>query len=90
MPFADGFARAKAAFVSEDSISFGRLFINPGKIVCVGLNYRAHAEETGEALPKVPILFNKYSTAMNHHGGTIRVQNLPRKGCIFVLELPTD
>ena len=28
--------------------------------------------------------------AMDAHGGTLRVQNLPRKGCIFVLELPTS
>ena len=36
----------------------------PGKIVCVGLNYRAHAEEQGAQLPERPILFAKWPTAL--------------------------
>jgi 2-keto-4-pentenoate hydratase/2-oxohepta-3-ene-1,7-dioic acid hydratase in catechol pathway len=36
----------------------------PGKIVCVGLNYRAHAEESGLALPAEPLLFMKYPNAV--------------------------
>lgn len=35
----------------------------PSKIVCVGLNYRAHAVETGAAIPGEPVLFMKASTA---------------------------
>jgi 2-keto-4-pentenoate hydratase/2-oxohepta-3-ene-1,7-dioic acid hydratase in catechol pathway len=31
----------------------------PGKVVCVGLNYRDHAEETGAAIPREPVLFMK-------------------------------
>ncbi|MFJ3980702.1 fumarylacetoacetate hydrolase family protein [Streptomyces fungicidicus] len=31
----------------------------PGKVVCVGLNYRDHAEETGAAAPKRPVVFMK-------------------------------
>ena len=31
----------------------------PGKVVCVGLNYRDHAEETGAAIPQEPVLFMK-------------------------------
>ena len=37
---------------------------NPGKILCVGLNYRDHAEETGAKIPEEPILFSKYPTAV--------------------------
>jgi 2-keto-4-pentenoate hydratase/2-oxohepta-3-ene-1,7-dioic acid hydratase in catechol pathway len=36
----------------------------PGKIVCVGLNYRDHAEEQGVAPPDNPILFAKWQTAL--------------------------
>jgi 2-keto-4-pentenoate hydratase/2-oxohepta-3-ene-1,7-dioic acid hydratase in catechol pathway len=36
----------------------------PGKIVCVGLNYRDHAEEQGTALPQAPLLFAKWPTAL--------------------------
>ena len=35
--------RAAPARVRESAVTFGRLFTNPGKIVCIGLNYRAHA-----------------------------------------------
>jgi len=35
----------------------------PGKIICIGLNYRDHAEETGQAIPEYPTVFSKYSTA---------------------------
>ena len=37
---------------------------NPGKIVCVGLNYRKHAEETGAAIPTSPVLFSKFSNTV--------------------------
>jgi 2-keto-4-pentenoate hydratase/2-oxohepta-3-ene-1,7-dioic acid hydratase in catechol pathway len=36
----------------------------PGKIVCVGLNYRDHAEEQGAELPKEPLLFAKWPSSL--------------------------
>jgi 2-keto-4-pentenoate hydratase/2-oxohepta-3-ene-1,7-dioic acid hydratase in catechol pathway len=36
----------------------------PSKIVCVGLNYRDHAEEQGVALPDAPLLFAKWPNAL--------------------------
>jgi 2-keto-4-pentenoate hydratase/2-oxohepta-3-ene-1,7-dioic acid hydratase in catechol pathway len=33
----------------------------PGKIICIGLNYRDHAEESGMAIPSSPIIFSKFS-----------------------------
>ena len=38
---------------------------DPDKIICLGLNYRSHAEEAGLAVPKVPILFGKYRNTLN-------------------------
>lgn len=38
---------------------------HPPKILAVGLNYKDHIEETGMKTPKVPIIFNKQSTAAN-------------------------
>lgn len=43
----------------------------PGKIVCLGLNYREHAAEQGKEPPSSPVIFAKYATAINRHGGTI-------------------
>jgi len=38
--------------------------LHPSKIVCLGLNYKEHALETGQKLPKLPMLFSKASTAV--------------------------
>ncbi len=40
---------------------------DPRKIICVGLNYRDHAEETGSPIPPEPILFSKYPTTLVGH-----------------------
>src|SRR5215208_2936575 len=64
---------AERYFVAVDKAAFGPCVTNPEKIVCIGLNYRKHAAETGNPVPKQPILFNKFNTALNHHGGTINV-----------------
>src|SRR6266852_6281717 len=44
---------------------------DPPKIVCLGLNYRDHAAESGAPIPKDPILFSKYATALIGHGEAI-------------------
>ena len=36
----------------------------PEKIICVGLNYRSHAEETGLGIPEYPTIFAKYTRAI--------------------------
>jgi 2-keto-4-pentenoate hydratase/2-oxohepta-3-ene-1,7-dioic acid hydratase in catechol pathway len=45
----------------------------PGKIVCVGLNYRDHAAEGGMDLPKAPLLFAKWPNTLIGHGDAIVV-----------------
>ncbi|MBO0765037.1 MAG: fumarylacetoacetate hydrolase family protein [Hyphomicrobiaceae bacterium] len=66
--------RATAAhFIPEDKAPFGPAVTSPEKIVCIGLNYRRHAAEVGQPVPKMPILFNKYNTALNSPGGVIPV-----------------
>jgi 2-keto-4-pentenoate hydratase/2-oxohepta-3-ene-1,7-dioic acid hydratase in catechol pathway len=66
-----GSDRARGAFVDETRIEYGPLVSRPEKIVCVGLNYRKHAEETNMAIPRWPVLFNKFNGSLNRHGGTI-------------------
>ncbi|MDY0908208.1 fumarylacetoacetate hydrolase family protein [Microbacterium sp. CFBP9034] len=41
------------------SLRVGAPVAAPGKIVCIGLNYRDHAEETGATLPSEPVVFMK-------------------------------
>ncbi|MBN2247779.1 MAG: fumarylacetoacetate hydrolase family protein [Coriobacteriia bacterium] len=45
----------------------------PTKIVCAGLNYRAHALEMGHDLPGEPVIFLKPPTAVIGHGAEIRI-----------------
>jgi 2-keto-4-pentenoate hydratase/2-oxohepta-3-ene-1,7-dioic acid hydratase in catechol pathway len=44
---------------------------DPRKIICIGLNYRDHAVESGAPIPPEPILFSKYPTALTGHRGDI-------------------
>jgi 2-keto-4-pentenoate hydratase/2-oxohepta-3-ene-1,7-dioic acid hydratase in catechol pathway len=41
------------------------------KIICIGLNYRDHAAESGVPVPTEPVLFSKYPTALLGHGARI-------------------
>lgn len=43
----------------------------PRKLICVGLNYRDHAAETGSEIPAVPTIFNKFATAVIAPGDNI-------------------
>jgi 2-keto-4-pentenoate hydratase/2-oxohepta-3-ene-1,7-dioic acid hydratase in catechol pathway len=43
----------------------------PEKIICIGLNYREHAAETGAALPAEPLMFAKFATTLIGSGDEI-------------------
>jgi len=58
----------------------------PGKIVCVGLNYRDHAEEQGVELPSAPLFFAKYTTALIGPGDPIVIPPAVMK-CDYEAEL---
>lgn len=49
---------------------------DPGKIICIGLNYRKHAAEVGadlDSMPEIPTIFAKYPNALAADGATVRV-----------------
>jgi 2-keto-4-pentenoate hydratase/2-oxohepta-3-ene-1,7-dioic acid hydratase in catechol pathway len=75
------------AIVPESEVKFGRLFANPGKIVCVGLNYRKHAEEVGQKPPRVPPLFNKYNNALAAHNSVV---TLPAADIAYKIDYETE
>jgi acylpyruvate hydrolase len=45
-------------------VDFAPVVTNPSKIICVGLNYRTHIEETGRELPQYPTLFAKFADTL--------------------------
>ncbi|PLK45802.1 MULTISPECIES: fumarylacetoacetate hydrolase family protein [unclassified Emticicia] len=68
----DGLARL-AAWVEANAdscpkvpadVRIGSCIARPSKIVCIGLNYAKHAEETNAPIPKEPIIFFKSTTAL--------------------------
>ena len=50
----------------------------PQKIVCVGLNYRDHAEEQGVGLPERPLLFAKWPNTLIGDGDAIRLPSISK------------
>ncbi|MFD8984763.1 fumarylacetoacetate hydrolase family protein [Streptomyces sp. NPDC059564] len=61
-----GIERARAAVsagelpeLDRDGLRIGAPVTRPGKVVCIGLNYRDHAAETGAAIPARPVVFMK-------------------------------
>lgn len=57
-------AQAAGAAHSLEGADFAPLVPDPGKVVCVGLNYRNHILEMGRELPEYPTLFTKYPEAL--------------------------
>src|SRR5690606_25641892 len=52
------------ALLPQDSVGIGPCVPNPGKIICVGLNYARHAAESGAATPETPVLFSKFNNTI--------------------------
>jgi 2-keto-4-pentenoate hydratase/2-oxohepta-3-ene-1,7-dioic acid hydratase in catechol pathway len=65
----DGVQRVRAAIEAgtlpelpaAEGLRIGAPVARPGKVVCIGLNYRDHAEETGAKIPERPVVFLKAS-----------------------------
>jgi len=76
---AEGRAKAEAYAASAasdnkhplNSVKLSAPIPRPRKLICVGLNYRDHATETGSAIPDVPTIFNKFATAVIGPGDDI-------------------
>lgn len=71
----DGGERARlqqaGALHARSDVTLAAPVPRPGKIICIGLNYRDHAEEQGAELPKAPLVFSKFSNCVLPPGGTI-------------------
>ncbi|MBY0147730.1 fumarylacetoacetate hydrolase family protein [Neobacillus niacini] len=64
---------------NEADIKWGPCVTQPNKIICVGLNYRKHADETNSPYPEVPILFNKFNNALTGHKCEIAVPKVTQR-----------
>lgn len=57
-------SHSSSALRVPSTIRLGSPISRPSKIVCIGLNYRDHAAETGAAIPKEPVIFFKATTSL--------------------------
>lgn len=70
-------ARAKAVQaearlgLDASAVRYLPAVLNPGKLICIGLNYRRHAEETNMPLPAEPVVFGKFSDSVTAHGAAV-------------------
>jgi acylpyruvate hydrolase len=69
---AEGLRRDGVVFTRSE-VAFKAPIPRPGKLILLGLNYRDHAEETGQKIPEVPTLFAKYSNSVIGPGAAILI-----------------
>ena len=65
--------------LNESDIIWEAAITRPRKIICVGLNYRKHADETKAPYPEIPILFNKFDNALTGHLQEIQVPRTTKR-----------
>lgn len=58
---------------SIDEIKLGPVVPNPEKIICVGVNYKRHAEEMKIDIPELPIIFSKFNNTLAAHNSTVKI-----------------
>ena len=59
------------AEVNLDEVQFLAPVAHPPKIICVGLNYKDHSEESGFKQPDYPTLFSRFNTSVIAHGDAL-------------------
>jgi 2-keto-4-pentenoate hydratase/2-oxohepta-3-ene-1,7-dioic acid hydratase in catechol pathway len=57
--------------LKEQDLRPGPCLGTPEKIICIGLNYKRHARETGMAVPETPVLFSKFNNTLAATGEPI-------------------
>jgi acylpyruvate hydrolase len=77
-------ARAEQHAAGQPGISLSAVTLHapipdPGKILCIGLNYLDHCRETGMAVPDHPVLFSKFNNALVGHEGAIELDGTSTK-----------
>ncbi|MBO2533347.1 MAG: FAA hydrolase family protein [Thermoactinomycetaceae bacterium] len=71
--------RDGAEFLPEEELTLGPCVPHPEKILCIGLNYRKHAEESNMPIPEYPILFNKFRNALVGSGEPVPIPREARQ-----------
>lgn len=65
--------------IPDNEVIYGTVVPHPEKIICIGLNYRLHAQESGAAIPTSPILFGKFNNSLAAHGEVVPIPPVTEK-----------
>ena len=57
--------------IDLDNVEFLPLLSNPGKIICIGLNYADHSTESGFKQPDYPTVFSRFNSSLIGHGAPL-------------------
>lgn len=86
LPLLDQFVKTVMAderraswLLDEQQLTLGPCLPQPGKIICIGLNYRNHAKEAGFAIPDVPVLFSKFQNAVTAPDTEVPLPSVAKK-----------
>ncbi len=63
----------------REAVTLKAVLTNPGKIICIGLNYRDHAAETHQSIPEVPMVFAKYNNTLVGSGESILLPRVTQR-----------
>lgn len=65
--------REAGAVVEADRVRLAAPVPRPGKLICIGLNYRDHAAESGMDIPERPLIFSKFGTCVADPEASVRI-----------------
>ncbi len=65
--------RSQGALIARHSVQLLAPVPRPSKVICIGLNYRDHAEESGMDIPTSPLVFSKFSSCVVGPGADVRI-----------------
>lgn len=65
--------KSGAWLLDRGSLTLGPVVPDPGKIICIGLNYAKHAAETNMPIPESPVVFSKFNNTLVGDGETVQL-----------------
>jgi 2-keto-4-pentenoate hydratase/2-oxohepta-3-ene-1,7-dioic acid hydratase in catechol pathway len=71
IPLVASYAAGRAPDLARKDVAFLPVIPDPTKILCVGVNYLAHRQETGRAATPYPTLFTRFANTLVGHGASL-------------------
>lgn len=73
--------------LDESSLTLGPVVSDPGKIICIGLNYAKHAAESNMPIPTHPVVFSKFNNTLAAQGESVPLDTAVAEQFDYEVEL---